>query len=154
MEATTDRDGLHAATCRHPRWNIPILGGGLLRKALVRTVAVDVLHVFAEDVSQVPLAEDEDVIEAIPPHAPEEPLAGGVLPGRAVGRAQLRAPARRLHPGKHRVVLAIVVADQVAGLLPEGVAARSCWATQASVGWRVTPTWTTRRESSAMTKQA
>jgi len=40
------------------------------------------------------------------------------------------------------------------GRWSKGVASRSCWATQASVGWRVTPTWTMRREPSAMTKKA
>jgi hypothetical protein len=36
----------------------------------------------------------------------------------------------------------------------KGVASRSCWANQTSVGWRVTPTWTTRRVPSAITKNA
>src|SRR2546430_6815397 len=31
------------------------------------------------------------------------------------------------------------------GVWPKGVASRRCWATQASVGDRVTPTWITRR---------
>src|SRR5437763_1020941 len=31
------------------------------------------------------------------------------------------------------------------GVWPKGVASRRCWATQASVGERVTPTWITRR---------
>src|SRR4051812_12227960 len=33
------------------------------------------------------------------------------------------------------------------GAFPKGVASRSCWVTQASVGWRVTPTCTTRRRA-------
>ncbi len=40
------------------------------------------------------------------------------------------------------------------GRWSNGVASRSCRATQASVGWRVTPTCTTRRVPSAITKQA
>src|SRR3712207_4027872 len=40
------------------------------------------------------------------------------------------------------------------GRWSKGVASRGCWATQASVGWRVTPTWTTRREPSSMAKKA
>jgi hypothetical protein len=38
--------------------------------------------------------------EALPAHAAEEQLAGGVLPGRAIGCAQLRDPACRRDPGK------------------------------------------------------
>src|SRR5512135_2486611 len=33
------------------------------------------------------------------------------------------------------------------GACPYGVASRSCWATQASVGDRVTPTWITLRDA-------
>jgi hypothetical protein len=40
------------------------------------------------------------------------------------------------------------------GACPYGVASRSCWATQASVGHRVTPTWITRRVLSSMKKKA
>src|SRR5215471_1443771 len=40
------------------------------------------------------------------------------------------------------------------GACPYGVASRSCWATQASEGDRVTPMWTTLRDCSSMTKNA
>ena len=40
------------------------------------------------------------------------------------------------------------------GASPYGLASRSCWATQASVGERVTPTWITFRDSSSTTKKA
>jgi len=39
------------------------------------------------------------------------------------------------------------------GASPYGVASRSCWATQASVGDRVTPTWITFRDLSSTTKK-
>ena len=95
------------------------------------------------------------MVEALAPDAAEEPLAGGVLPRCAIRRPQLRDAARRRDAGEGRPVLAVVVADEVARAAGRtGVASRSCWATQASVGWRVTPTWTTRREPSAMTKKA
>jgi hypothetical protein len=41
-----------------------------------------------------------------------------------------------------------------AGAAPKGVASRSCWATQASVGERVTPTCTMRREPSSVRTKA
>jgi hypothetical protein len=40
------------------------------------------------------------------------------------------------------------------GACPSGVASRSCCATQASVGDRVTPTWITRRDFSSTMKKA
>src|SRR6266566_1173920 len=40
------------------------------------------------------------------------------------------------------------------GTCPYGVASRSCCATQASVGDRVTPTWITFRDSNSMMKKA
>jgi hypothetical protein len=39
------------------------------------------------------------------------------------------------------------------GASPYGVASRSCWATQASVGDRVTPTWITFRELSVQRRR-
>ena len=73
-----------------------------------------------QDAPQVRLAQDEDVVQALAPHAAEEALAGGVLPRRAVGRAQLRDAARRGDAGEGRPVLAVVVADEVARPLAEG----------------------------------
>ena len=40
------------------------------------------------------------------------------------------------------------------GPVPNGVASRNCWATQASLGARVTPTCTTRRDPSSTMKKA
>ena len=46
--------------------------------------------------------------------------------------------------------LVVVVGIKYFGPIPNGVASRNCWATQASVGCRVTLTCTTRRDSSSM----
>jgi hypothetical protein len=54
------------------------------------------------------------------PHATEEPLAGGVLPGGTVGGPQHGDAARLGHARESRLVLAVVIADEVPGLLPEG----------------------------------
>jgi|tagenome__1003787_1003787.scaffolds.fasta_scaffold19747854_2 hypothetical protein len=75
---------------------------------------------LAQDVPQVGLAEDQDVIQALAPDAAAEPLADGVLPGRAVGRAQFHDAGPRSESGEGRPKLAIVVADEVFGMLPEG----------------------------------
>jgi transposase-like protein len=54
------------------------------------------------------------------PHATEEPLAGGVLPGGTVGGPQHGDAARLGHARESRLVRAVVIADEVPGLLPEG----------------------------------
>jgi len=56
----------------------------------MRPVAVEVVHVLAEDAPRMGLAQDQEVVQAFPPDAPEEAFAGGVLPGGAIGRPQLR----------------------------------------------------------------
>ncbi len=65
------------------------------------------------------LAEQQQVVEALAPDTPEEALAGGVLPRRAVGRAQLADAGRRRDAGESRPVLAVAIADEVAGPLVE-----------------------------------
>src|SRR5687768_7405045 len=51
-----------------------------LADALVRPRAVKVADVLRQHAPEVSLAEDEDVIEALPPDAAQEPLADGVGP--------------------------------------------------------------------------
>jgi len=85
VEAAQDGDGPHAAR-RRARCAILRASRDPLRQALLWPVVVAVPRVFAADAPQVAFAQDEDVIEAPLPHAAEEPLAGGVLPGRAIGR--------------------------------------------------------------------
>jgi hypothetical protein len=65
------------------------------------------------------LAQDQEVVQALAPHGPEEALAGGVLLGCAVGGPQRRDPARLGEPGEGRPGLAVVIADEVAGALDE-----------------------------------
>jgi hypothetical protein len=117
MEATEDGDGSHTASSSHAANGDRVASsfardtGDLLRQALMRTVVVEKPHVFAQDAPQVGLAKDQDMVEAFPTNAAQKPLAGGILPGSAVGRPQLRDPARRRDPGKRWAVLAVVVAD-------------------------------------------
>jgi hypothetical protein len=58
-------------------------------QALVRPVTVELALVLPQHAPQMALTQDQDVVEAFPPHAPEEALAEGVLPWRTIGRAQL-----------------------------------------------------------------
>jgi hypothetical protein len=114
--------------------------GPPLLQALVRPRGVEAGDVLAQDAAQVRLAQDQDMVEALAPDTPREALAGGVLPGGAVGRARPLDAGRRGDAREGQAILAVAVADEVARRWSNGVASRRCRATQASVGWRVTPT--------------
>ena len=119
MQAAEDRDSAHAPA-------LPRLGrgaggcvGGVLVQALMGPVTVVIGHVFPQRPPQVRLPEDEEMVQALPPCTAAEPLAGGVLPGRTVGRPQLRDAGGGGDAGEGRPVLAIVVADEEPGPLTE-----------------------------------
>jgi len=65
-----------------------------------------------------------------------KPLARGVRTG--VRSISTRLPAATRANGAP--YLRSLPRIKKRGPVPKGVASRSCWATQASVGWRVTPT--------------
>jgi len=81
MEAAQDGGSPHAAVRRRPTGTPLGATGDPLRQALVRSVAVEVPDILAENASQVRLAQDEEMIQAFPPHAAQEPLARRVLSG-------------------------------------------------------------------------
>lgn len=54
------------------------------------------------------------MVQAPAPDAPEEPLAGGVLPGRAAGRAQDGEAARRSDARERLPMLAVVIPHEEA----------------------------------------
>ncbi len=93
--------------------------GDSLPDPLVRPRGVAVRHVLPQHTPQLPLTQDEDVIQALAPHTAEEPLAGGVRPWCPDGGAQDRDPATRRDAVERRPVLAVVVADEEAGALVE-----------------------------------
>jgi hypothetical protein len=88
-------------------------------QALLRPRGVDVRDVLPEHAAQVRLAQDEHMVQAFAAHSPQEPLADGILLGRAIRRAQLHDAGRRSDAGEGRPILAVVVADQVPRSLPE-----------------------------------
>src|SRR6476659_6094101 len=82
-------------------------------KALVRAVPVEVGEVLAQHAGQLPLAQDEDVIEALAAHAPQEALAHRVRARSAEGRAQHHDAAGRGNTREVGPELAVIVADEV-----------------------------------------
>ena len=87
---------------------------------LVRPRGGEVGDVLPQHASQVRLAQDEDVVEAPAPHAPEEALAGGVRPRCPDRGAHDRDPTAGRDAGERRPVLGVIVAGEVAGMPPEG----------------------------------
>ena len=153
MQTTQDRNAAHlpgAALMRCGRWH-----GWRLTKALMWSLPVEVGGVLAEHTRKAALAEDQDVIQVLAPHAAEEPLAHGVGPRCAMGRVQNRDVAGFGNALERLPTLAVIVPDEESRPLPKRRGfPESCWATQASVGWRVAPTCTTRRVASSTTKNA
>src|SRR5438094_2500664 len=114
----------------------------------------EVRDIRTEHAPQVRFAQDEQLVEALAPRAAQETLADGVGSRGADGRAQHPDPLAAATWSKRAPYLPSLSRMRNRGHSPNGEASRSCWATQASVGCRVTPTCTTRREPSAMTKKA
>ena len=119
VEATEIWESLHDAHPARMYWGGRGGAGDMLSDTLMRPVLVEIGHVLAEHALQVGLAQQHKVIQALPPHAAEEPLAGGVLPGGAVRGSQIRDAARLPDAGGGRPVLAVAIADEVARPLVE-----------------------------------
>ena len=75
VEATQDWGGSHVVAT--PCSARPSLGrvGNPLCQTLMRAGVVVVGHILAKDAPQVGLAQDQEMVQALPAHAPEEPLA-------------------------------------------------------------------------------
>jgi hypothetical protein len=120
VQAAQDRDGTHAAGQHRargaPLWSI----GHSLPQALMGPCRVEVRGVLPQDAAQMGFAQDQQVVQALAPHAPQEALARGVLPGRAIRRAQLLNAGGCRDPGKRGAVLAVIVMEEVPRPLPEG----------------------------------
>lgn len=100
---------------------------------------VEVRDVLPQHASQVPLAQGVDVLEALASPTPEEALAGGVRPRGPDGVRSTAIPLPDATRANAEPYLPSLSRLRKRGALPQGVASRSCCATQASVGWRVTP---------------
>jgi hypothetical protein len=68
----------------------------------------------------MPVPEDDQVVQALAPHAPQETLHDRVHPRRLPGDAHLLDASRLSHPREGRPEHAVVVTDEVPGVLAEG----------------------------------
>lgn len=93
-------------------WSDSAAPGDRLADPPVRPGAVEVRDIRAEDAPQVRLAEDGEVVQALPPHAADGPLAGRVGAWGADRRAQHSDSARGGEAVEARPVLRVVIANQ------------------------------------------
>jgi hypothetical protein len=79
------RDDLYA-----PRWLSPLQGlaRDSLPNSLVRSRMVEVPLILSHHPVQVPLTQDQEMVEAFSPHAAQEPLTDRVCPRRSIRRSQ------------------------------------------------------------------
>lgn len=92
VQTAQHRDSVHPPSERQSRDAALRTIGDPLLHALVGPRRIEVGHVFLQHAPQVGLAEYQHMVQALPPDAPEEPLAQRVLLGGAEGGAQFLMP--------------------------------------------------------------
>ena len=136
---------------RGERW----LSGQALSDPLMRPSDVEIVEaVLLQHVLEVPLAEDDDVIEALAPDAAEKSLANGIHERSMNGRPKNADAGALCGMVEVGAELAVVVANDELRPGAKGVASRSCCAVHCAVGCRVTSRCTTRLVLMSMIKNA
>src|SRR5437899_6672480 len=97
--------------------------GAIAVESLMRARRVVVGEVPAQQASEMPFVEDDDVIEAFPSNRSNHALGIGVLPGRAWGDEDLVDPHALHPPREHVAVDGVAITEQVLGrgLFREGL---------------------------------
>jgi hypothetical protein len=133
----------------HEHAHLRQLDGPPIRRILlegeVSSCAVVVREVACQDAAQVPFAQDENMIQAVPPDRTDEPLHEGALP-RAVGRRKHFTDPHALHAVPERVIIdPVAIAEEIGrrGVVREGL--HDLLGGPVSGGCSVTLKWTTRR---------
>src|SRR5215467_8793828 len=101
-------------------WNRSLLLRYVLRHPLMWPCLVEVSHIGMEDALEVLLLKDQQVIETLLPHAPQEAFADCIGAGSVIGRLENLNPTRGDYPSKARPKFIIVITNQVLGCLPIG----------------------------------
>ena len=79
----------------------------------MRAGGIVVRQVTAQQASEVPFAEHDDVIEAFASNRADDPLGEGILPGRAWGDEHLTNPHRLGSPCERSAIDSIAITEQV-----------------------------------------
>jgi hypothetical protein len=100
--------------------DLPLIGGlspagfgGVLVEREVCPGSVIVLEVLAQDASQVLLAKNDDVVEAVPPNGTDHALAVRVLPRRPRGGEDLLDSHRMHSTNEVRAIDLVSVSDDI-----------------------------------------
>src|SRR2546425_5406721 len=89
--------------------------GAVVVEGLMRACGVVVGEVTAQQASEMPFVDHDDVIETFPSNRPDDTLREGILPGRSWGDEDLANPHAFYPPGEHVAVDGIPIAEQVGG---------------------------------------
>ncbi len=81
--------------------------------------AIQVLHVLLYHPIQLPLAQDQHMVETFPPYAAQEAFTEGIRLGSTVRRSQDLGAAPRRHPSEGVPIFAIAIPDQKARHWPK-----------------------------------
>ena len=90
----------------------------LLREPLMRTLSVEVAGIVGEQAFEVAVAEDENVIEAVAPYAPEDSLADSVRSRLAERGAQHADACPGGDPVEDGAELRVAITEKEARRLP------------------------------------
>jgi hypothetical protein len=90
MQATDFPDGDHLAQLR--RFDRPTVRC-IFDEGEVRSSAVVIREVASQDVTQVALAEDDDMVETVAPNRPDKAFGERILPRTSSGREDWSCPA-------------------------------------------------------------
>lgn len=119
MQATEDWLGDDLAP-GYLRLRLFCWAGDLLVDALVRSGMVEIDLILLHDLAQMLLAQDEEEVEAFPPHAAQKPLTDGVGLRRLIGCGENLNSTPIRHPGEGVPILVVVIANQETRPLAEG----------------------------------
>ena len=118
VQPALDRHGDYLITAAQPPLGGRVWHRDALADTLVRPRPVEVADVLHEDATEVPLAEEQDVVQILPPDATQEALTDGVDPRRSRRRAEDLDAARGRDAGEVGPELPVVVVDQEPRRLP------------------------------------
>src|SRR5437773_10121042 len=98
------------------RWRLHVARmGAVVVEGLMRARGVVVREVTAQQASEMPFVDHDDVIEAFPSNRPDDALREWILPGRAGGDEDLANPHAFHPPYEHVAVDGVPIAEQVLG---------------------------------------
>jgi hypothetical protein len=122
----------------------------LLAKPLLYTK----LGMVSQHALELLLLKNQQMVEAFLPDAPQKAFADRIGSGSVIRGLENLNRTRGRYPSKGRPKFGVVITNQILECLSIGGRFSELWATQASLGERVTPTWITLRDLSSTTKNA